>query len=116
MAQFTHVDDTAQCSNGIRSINRIAAAASIFHNGARHHDNILRRVGQLLNHKVDHLSQAGIFVLEQLGNTKEKRRGLIGRELLPRIEEEGDLGQENAASSRLDRGAVEQSCCSAELA
>ena len=57
---------------------------------------------------MDHLTQAGIFVLEELGDSKEERRGLVGRELLARVQEQGDLGEEDATFSRLDRGAVEE--------
>ena len=60
---------------------------------------------------MDHLTKAGILVLEELRDTEEERGCLVGREALAGVEEEGDLGQEDAASSRLDRGAVEESSC-----
>lgn len=59
---------------------------------------------------MDHLPQAGIFVLEESRDTEEQGGGLIGGELVTRIEQEGNLGKEDAASSRLDWGAIEQSC------
>lgn len=68
-------------------------------------------MGQLLDDKVDHLSQAGIFVLEELRDAEEEGGGFVGRELLAGVEEEGDLGQEDPTSSRLYGRAVEQSRC-----
>jgi len=46
------------------------------------------------------LSERGIFVLEQLGDPEEERGGLVGGELLAGEEQEGDLGEEDATSSR----------------
>jgi len=105
----TDIDNATQRPDGIGPVDGIGAAARILHNGACDHDDVLGRVGKLLNDEVDHLAQAGILVLEELRDTKEERRGLFGRELLARVEEEGNLGEEDATSSRLDRGAVEKS-------
>lgn len=62
---------------------------------------------QLLDDEVDHLPQTGIFVLEELGDSKEEGGGFIGRELLPSIEEKGDLCEEDATSSRLNGRGIE---------
>lgn len=64
-------------------------------------------MSQLLDDKVDHLSQAGIFILEQLRDTEEEGRRFVRGELLARVEQKGNLGKEDSASSRLDWGAVE---------
>jgi len=40
--------------------------------------------------------------LEELRDAEEEGGGFVRRELLAREEEEGDLGQENATSSRRD--------------
>lgn len=52
---------------------------------------------------MNHLAQAGILVLEELRDTEEEGRGFVGGKLLPRVEEESYLGEEDSASSRLDR-------------
>lgn len=103
----THIDDTAQGSNGIGAVNGVAAATCVLHNCARDHDDVLGRVGQLLDDKVDHLAEARIFVLEQLRDAEEEGGGFGGGESLARVEEEGNLGQQNATSSRLDGRAIE---------
>lgn len=114
--KVTNVDDTAQGSNGIGSEDGIAAAARILHNGAGNHDDILSRVGQLLDDEVDHLSEAGILVLEELRDAEEKGGGFIGWELLPSIEEKSNLGEEDSTSSRLNGAFVEYACCNVGLA
>jgi hypothetical protein len=60
---------------------------------------------------VDHLAQAGILVLEELRDAEEEGGRFGGRELLARVEEEGDLGEQDTASSGLDRRGVEQASC-----
>ena len=60
---------------------------------------------------MDHLTQAGILVLEQLRDSKEQCRRFVGRELLARVEEKGNFGKEDTASSRLDWRTVEQPGC-----
>jgi hypothetical protein len=64
---------------------------------------------------VHHLSEAGIFVLEQLGDAEEEGGGFIGRELLPGVEEKSNLGEQDSASSRLDGALVEYTCCNVAL-
>lgn len=63
-----------------------------------------------------HLAETGILVLEELRNAEEEGGGFVGWELLPRVEEKGNLGKENATLSRLDRRTVEQASCSTNLA
>jgi len=99
----TYVNDAAQSSDRVGAEDGVAAAAGILHNGAGDHDDVLGRVGNLLDDKVDHLSETGIFVLEQLRDSEEKGRSFVGRELLAGVEQQSDLGQEDATSSRLDR-------------
>jgi hypothetical protein len=65
---------------------------------------------------MDHLAEARIPVLEQFRDTKEKGGGFIGRELLPSVEEESNLGKKYSASSWLNGGAVEKSGWSNALA
>lgn len=89
----TNINDTAQGSNSVGSEDGIAAAAGILHDCAGNHDDILGRVGQLLNDEVDHLSEARILILEQLRDAEEKGGCFIGRELLPGIEEKSNLGE-----------------------
>jgi hypothetical protein len=60
---------------------------------------------------MDHLAQAGIFVLEELRDAKEERRRFRGGELLARIEKKGDFCEENATSPRLDGRRVEETSC-----
>ncbi|KAI6775225.1 hypothetical protein HG530_001983 [Fusarium avenaceum] len=110
-SKATYIDNSAESTDSVGSVDGIGAASGILHNRAGNHNNILSRVGELLNDKVDHLSEAGILVLEELGDAEEEGGGFVGRELLPCVEEESDLCEENATSSRLDRGAVEESCC-----
>lgn len=65
---------------------------------------------------MNHLAQAGILVLEELRDTEEEGGGFVGGKLLPRVEEESYLGEEDTASSRLDRRTVEQSGYTSRLA
>lgn len=110
-SRTTYINDAAEGADSVGSEDGIGAAASILHNGASDHNDVLSRVGKLLDDKVDHLAEGGILVLEQLGDAKEEGGSFVGRELFTRVEEEGDLCEENATSSRLDRGRVEESCC-----
>ena len=57
---------------------------------------------------MDHLSQAGIFVLEELRDAEEEGGSFVCRKPFAGVEEEGDLGQEDTTSAGLDRGAVEK--------
>lgn len=114
--EVTYVDDATQSTNGIGSEDCVCATSSILHDRTSDHDDILSRVGQLLDDKVDHLAETGILVLEQLRDTEEEGCSFVRGELLSRVEQKGDLGEEDATSSRLDRGAVEQSCCPSNLA
>lgn len=107
----TYIDNAAKSTNSIGSVDGIGAASSILHNRASNHNDILGRVGELLDNKVNHLSETGILVLEELGDAEEEGCSFVCRELLSGVEKEGDLCEENATSSRLDRGAVEESCC-----
>lgn len=107
----THVHDAAQSTNGVWSVDGLCAATSVLHDGAGDHDDILSGVGQLLDDKVDHLAKAGIFVLEEFRDAKEQSCGLVCRERLAGVEEEGDFGKKDATSSGLDWGAVEKASC-----
>lgn len=89
----TNVDDAAQGSDGVGPENSVVAASGVLHDGASDHDNILCRIGQLLNDEVDHLSEAGILVLEQLRDAEEQCCGFIRWELLPGVEEKRNLGE-----------------------
>lgn len=51
-----YIDDAAEGADGIRTVDGVGATASILHDGAGNHNDILGRVGQLLDDKVDHLS------------------------------------------------------------
>jgi hypothetical protein len=66
---------------------------------------------QLLDGKVDHLSKAGIFILEELRDAEEQGGGFIGGESFTGVQEQGDFGEEDSTSSRLYRGRIEQTCC-----
>lgn len=98
-----YIDNAAEGPDGVGPVDRIGTASRILHDCARDHDNVLGGAGQLLDDQVNHLAQAGILVLEELRDAKEERRRFGGREFLARIEEQSDLCEENAASSRLDR-------------
>lgn len=113
----TYVDNSAQSTDGIGSVDCVATASGVLHYGAGNHDDILGRIGQLLDDQEHHLSQTSIFVLEELRDAEEERGGLLRGEGLSSVEEQRNLGQQNAASSGLDWRAVEQSsCCASELA
>lgn len=90
-ALVPYINNAAEGANSIWSIDGVSATASILHNGTCDHDDILGGAGQLLNDQVDHLTEACIFVLEQLRDAKEKGRRLGAWELLAGVEEEGDL-------------------------
>lgn len=107
----THINDAAESADSIRPIDSIGATSSIFEDGTCDHDDVLSGVGQFLDDKVDHLAQTGIFVLEELRNAEEQGGGFVGGELLAGVEQEGDLGEQDATSSWLYRGAVEETCC-----
>jgi len=107
----SYINNATEGADRIRAEDYVGATAGILHDGARDHNYVLGGTGQLLDHQVNHLAETGILVLEELRDAEEERCGLVGRKLLARVEEEGDLGEENAASSRLDRGAVEESSC-----
>jgi hypothetical protein len=111
-SKATYIDNAAERTYSIGSVNCIGATSSILHNRASNHNDILGRVGKLLDNKVNHLSETGILVLEELGDTKEEGCSFVGGKLLSGVQKESDLCEENATSSRLDRGAVEESCCS----
>lgn len=76
----TYVNDTTERTNCVWSVDGICATTRILHDCARDHNNILRRMRQLLDGEVDHLSKAGIFVLEELRDAEEQCGGFIGRE------------------------------------
>lgn len=82
ISRRTHINDTTQRPNGIWPVDRICSSTSILHDCTCDHNNILCGMRQFLNDKVDHLPQAGIFILEQLRDTKEKGSGFVGREFL----------------------------------
>ena len=109
-SKATYIDNAAESTNSIGSVDSIGTATSVLHNCAGNHNNILSRVGKLLDDKVDHLAEAGILVLEELRDTEKEGCSFVCRELLSCVEKKGDLCEENATSSRLDRGAVEESC------
>lgn len=108
-AGVTYVYYPAQRSNGVCPVNNIASHGCVLHNTAGDHDDIFGGIGELLDDKVDHLAQGGIFVLKQLRNAKEERGGFICREPLAGEEEEGDFGQEDTAFARGDGRGIEHS-------
>lgn len=61
-----YIDNAAQSPDGIGSEDSVGATAGILHDGAGDHDDVLGGVGQLLDHQVHHLPQAGILILEEL--------------------------------------------------
>lgn len=113
--ELPYINNSAQRPDSIGPVNDVCAAASILHNGTCDHDDILGGVSQLFDDKVDHLSQAGIFVLEELRDAKEQGGSFVGRELLARVEEEGDFGKENSTFSRLYGRAIKQTRWTGEV-
>jgi hypothetical protein len=107
----THVYYATQCPDSVRSVNNITPHRRVLHDAARNHNNILGGTGQLLDDKVDHLAEGGIFVLEQLGDTEEEVGGFPRRELFAGEEKQSDLGEQNAASSGRHRRGVEDASC-----
>lgn len=67
----TYVYNAAERPNCVWPVDGIRATTSILHNCACDHNNILRRMRQLLNSKMNHLPKAGIFVLEELRDAEE---------------------------------------------
>ena len=107
----SYINNATEGADRIRAEYYVGTTAGILHDRASDHDDVLGRAGELLDHQVDHLAETGVLVLEELRDAEEEGCGLVCRELLARVQEEGDLGEQNAASSRLDRGAVEESSC-----
>lgn len=107
----THVHDAAEGTDGVWSVYGFCAATGVLHDGAGDHDDVLGGVGQLLDDKVDHLAKTGIFILEELRDAEEEIGGFIRWERLARVQEEGDLCEEDATSSWLDWRAVEKTGC-----
>lgn len=106
-----YINNPTKRPDRIRPIQNITTNSRILHNNTRRHNRILRGICQLLQDQIDHLSQRGVLILEQLRDTEEKRGGLVRRELLPGEQENGDLGQESATCPGGDGGGIEQSCC-----
>jgi len=107
-----YINNPAQRPDRIRPVDHITThCRRVFHNTARDHDNILSRLRELLDDKVDHLSERSIFVLEQLADAEEEGGGFVGWELLASKEEERDLGEENSAFPRRYGGCVEDAGC-----
>lgn len=98
----SYVNNSAEGTDGVGTVNSIATTTSILHDCAGDHDDVLGGLGELLDDKVHHLAQAGIFVLEELGDSKEESSGLILREHLASVEQESNLCEENSASSGLN--------------
>ena len=96
------VDDAAERPNGIGPVYDVAAHLAILHDAAGDHDDVLGRVGQLLDDQIHHLPQASILVLEELRYAEEERGGFICREFLSRGEQVGNLGEQDAALPRGD--------------
>jgi hypothetical protein len=89
-----YINNPTQTPYGICAVHHITPhSGSILHNTARHHNHILRRLCQLLDHQVHHLPEGGILILEQLGDAKKEGCGLVGGEFLAREEEERNLGE-----------------------
>jgi hypothetical protein len=107
----SYINNATERPNSVGTVDGVGAAACVLHDGARDHDNVLGRAGELLDDEVDHLAQAGILILEELRDAEEEGGGFGGRELLARVEEEGDLCEKDTASSRLDGRVVEESSC-----
>jgi hypothetical protein len=77
---LTYVDDAAERTNRVWSVDGICATTSILHDRTRNHNNILRRMRQLFDGKVHHLPKAGILILEELRDPEEQGRRFVGWE------------------------------------
>lgn len=64
MAAVPYINDSAESPYRIRFVENITTDGCILHNTAGHHDHVFCGVCQLLDDKVYHLSEGGIFVLE----------------------------------------------------
>lgn len=100
---WTHVDDAAQRANCVRAIDSLCTATCILHDRAGNHYYILGGARKLLDNKVDHLAKTGILVLEELRDAEEEGSRFVCRELLARVEKQGNLGQKYPAFSGLYR-------------
>jgi hypothetical protein len=96
------VNDAAQGSDGIGAVDDVAADSSVLHDAAGDHDDILSRVGELLDDQIDHLTEGGILVLEQLGDAKEEGSSLILRKLLAGEEQQREFGEQDTTFARRD--------------
>lgn len=86
-----HIDNPAKSTDGVRAVKHITPNGGILHNNARRHDHIFRSSRKLLQDEVNHLTQGGIPILEELRNPEEERGGLVRGELLAGEEEDGNL-------------------------
>lgn len=104
----THINYPTKRSDRICPVHYIAAySRSILHDAAGHHDHVLGVFAELLDDKVHHLPERGIFVLKQLRDTEKQRGGFLLRELFACEEEEGDFGEEDAAAAGRDWRGIE---------
>lgn len=96
-----YINNAAESPDCVGSKDNIRTATSILHDRTCDHNSVLGGAGQLLDDEVYHLSQAGIFVLEQLRDTEEEGGGFVCGELFARVYEESDLGQKDSTLSSL---------------
>lgn len=96
-----YVDNAAERTNCVWSVDGIRATTSIFHNSTRNHNNIFCRMRQLLDSKMNHLPKAGILILEEFRDAEEQGGGLVSREPFTGVQEQGNFGEQDSASSRL---------------
>jgi hypothetical protein len=101
--RFTYIDDPAKRPDGVCTVYILlptapaTGALNILHHTARNHNDILCSARQFLDCQVDHLPQARIAVLEQLGDAEEQLGSFSFREALTGVTKVYDLGQEDSA-------------------
>ena len=111
-----HINNPTQSPYSISSINLPTAHSSgILHNTAGNHNDILRLLTQLFDDEIHHLTERGIFILEQLRDAEEEGCGFVLGEFLAGEEQEGDFGEQDAAFAGGDGGGVEDARCALPL-
>jgi hypothetical protein len=119
--RYAYIDDPGKSPDGIRSVDHFQIGLHILHDRRGHHDDIVRYARQLLDNKVDHLSEGAlsirgyrlvslraanlyapthVLVLKEFGYTKEQGGGLLRCKRLADVEQKHDPCQQSSTFPR----------------